>query len=58
MRFAADDVAVKLTAFTSETEHFVEHVRRLLRHVDVGAILWININLERVAFSSIERGGL
>jgi GxxExxY protein len=58
MRFAAADVAFKLTAFTSENEHFVEHVQRLLRHVDLRAILWININLEQVTLTSIEQGGL
>ena len=51
MRFAADDVAFKLTAFKADNEHFLEHVRRLLRHVDLRAILWININLERVTFT-------
>jgi GxxExxY protein len=56
MRFATDDVAFKLTAFKSDNEQFVEHVRRLLGHVDLRAILWININLERVTFTSIEGG--
>ena len=55
MRFAAEDVAFRLTAFQADTGHFEVHVRRLLRHVDVRAILWVNIAFDRVSFTSIER---
>jgi hypothetical protein len=55
IRFAADGVAFKLTAFNAADHHFEEHAWRLLRHVDLKAMLWINIDLEQVTFTSIER---
>jgi hypothetical protein len=58
MRLAGDGVAFRLTAFDKENPHFEEHARRLLRHVDLCAILWVNIGLRRVAFTSLERSGL
>jgi GxxExxY protein len=58
MRLAADDVAFKVTGFESGNDRFEEHTRRLLRHVDLRAMLWINIALRRVTFTSIEQGGL
>lgn len=54
MRHAAEDVAFRLTAFKTENGDFEEHARRLLRHVDLRAILWVNICLERVTFTSVE----
>jgi GxxExxY protein len=57
MRFAADDVAFKLTAFQSDNHHFEEHARRLMRHTDLRAMLWINIDLERVTLTTIEQNG-
>jgi GxxExxY protein len=57
MRLAADDVAFKLTAFQSDSHHFEEHARRLIRHTDLRAMFWINIDLERVTFTTIESGG-
>jgi hypothetical protein len=54
MRLASDDVAFRLTAFDSENENFEDHGRRLLRHIDLRAILWINIGLKHVTFTSIE----
>ena len=54
MRLAADGVAFRLTAFDGENSRFEEHARRLLKHVDLQAILWVNIELRRVAFTTIE----
>jgi len=58
MRLAADGVAFKLTAFNSEDNLFEQHARRLLQHVELRAILWINIALRSVTFITIEEGGL
>ena len=58
MRLVADGIAFKLTAFETDDNHFEEHARRLLRHVDLRAILWVNIGLRRVTFTAIEGSGL
>lgn len=57
MRLVNDDVAFKLTAFDTDTKYFELHTRRLLNHVDLRAILWINITLKKMTFTSIERSG-
>lgn len=54
MRLAADDVAFRITAFKDDDYLFEEHARRLLQHVDLRAILWVNVALRRVRFTSIE----
>ncbi|HUG92175.1 MAG TPA: GxxExxY protein [Planctomycetaceae bacterium] len=56
MRLVADGVAFRLTAFESDGGRFEDHARRLLRHVDLRAILWVNIGLRRVTFTTIESG--
>jgi hypothetical protein len=58
MRLAADGVAFKLTAFDSDNSHFEEHAWRLLRHLELRAILWVNIAVHRVTFTTIGRDGL
>lgn len=58
MRLVADGIGFKLTAFESELNRFEEHARRLLRHVDLRAIVWVNIGLKRVSFTTIEDSGL
>lgn len=55
LRFAADGVAFRLTAFEAENR-FEQHARCLLQHVDVQAILWVNITVPRVTFTTIDRG--
>jgi GxxExxY protein len=54
MRLAEDDVAFRLTAFDSEQESFEIHARKLLKHVDLRAIFWVNIGLHRVTFTTIQ----
>ena len=51
------DVAFRLTAFQADGGDFEQHMRRLLNHVDVRAILWINIAFDRITFKSITKGG-
>ena len=54
VRLAAPGVAFKLTALESELQTFEDHARRLLAHVELKAILWINIALHRVTFTCIQ----
>lgn len=54
LRLAEDDVAFRLTALDSELESFEAHARKLLRHVDLRAIFWVNIGLQRVTFTTIQ----
>jgi GxxExxY protein len=56
MRMAADGVAFRLTAFDSDNNQFEDHARRLLQHVDLRAILWVNVGIRRVTFTTIQRG--
>ena len=56
MRLSADGVAFRLTAFDTDNGYFEEHARRLLMHVDLSAILWVNIGARRVTFTTIEGG--
>jgi len=44
MRLAGPGVAFKVTALESNLRHFEENSRRVLRHADLRAILWINIS--------------
>ncbi len=58
MRLVTDGIAFKLTAFENEFDRFEDHARRLLRHVDLRAIVWVNVGLRRVTFTTIEDRGL
>lgn len=58
MRLAGDGVAFRLTAFDKDNPHFEDHARRLLGHVDLRALLWVNIGLKRVTFTTLEKSGL
>lgn len=55
MRFAADGVAFKLTAFDDEpsAERFAEHARRLISHLDAEALLWANIGRHQIKFTTL-----
>lgn len=55
MRLIAPGVAFKLTAFDGPLDAFEVHARRLLHHVDLRAIAWININIKEVTFTTLER---
>ena len=55
MRLAEDDVAFRLTAFESDLERFEAHARKILQHVDLRAILWVNIGVRRVTFTTLMR---
>ena len=53
MRLAAPHVAFTLTALHQADPEFESHARRLLRHTDLEAILWANIGLKMVTFTTI-----
>ena len=54
MRLAAPRVAFALTALPeADADYYESHSRRLLRHTDLEAILWANIGLKLVTFTTI-----
>lgn len=55
MRLIAPDVAFKITAFDGPLDSFETHAHRLLHHVNLRAIAWINIQMKQVTFTTIER---
>jgi GxxExxY protein len=55
MRLAAENVAFKVTALESELDAFEAHVRRLLAHTRLHAILWMNIALHEVTFVTVRQ---
>lgn len=54
MRLAASRIAFMLTSLTEPATNFETHARRLLRHADLEAILWANIGLKCVTFTTIK----
>jgi hypothetical protein len=54
-KLIAPDVAFKVTAFDRRLDAFDLHARRLLKHVELRALAWININLKQVRFTMLER---
>ena len=56
LRFAADGVVFKLTAFESEGDAplFTAHARRLLQHTGLRAMLWVNIARHQITFTTLE----
>ncbi len=55
LRLIAPGVALKITGLEKEVDGFEVHARRLLAHVDLRAIAWVNINMKQVTFVTIER---
>jgi GxxExxY protein len=53
MRLAAPRAAFMLTALPEADVNFESHLRRLHRHSDLEAILWVNIALKKVTFTTI-----
>lgn len=53
LRLAAPRVAFKVTALNETHGGFESHARRLLRHTDLGAILWANVGLKMVTFTTL-----
>ena len=55
MRLAAEGVAFKITGLNSRLREFEAHTRRLLNHLDLRAILWINVTIEEATYVSLEK---
>jgi GxxExxY protein len=53
MRLAAPRVAFVLTALPEAGVEYESHARRFLRHTEIKAILWANISLKTVTFTTI-----
>ena len=55
MRLIAPGVALKITGFDHSLDEFETHARRLLAHVDIRAIAWVNINMKQVTYTTLTR---
>jgi GxxExxY protein len=54
-RLIASGVALKITGFDGALDAFEIHARRLLAHVDLRAIAWVNVSMKKVTFTTLER---
>lgn len=54
MRLIAPGIAFKITGLNRSLEPFEEHARRLLAHIDLRAIAWVNVNMKQVTFTALE----
>ena len=55
MRLIAPGVAFKITGLDGSLADFEAHARRLLAHVDLRAIAWININMKQATFTTLTK---
>jgi hypothetical protein len=55
LRLIAPGVALKITSIDGPLTHFETHARRLLAHLDLRAIAWVNIHLKEVTFTTLEK---
>lgn len=55
MRLIAPGIALKITGFDRQLDSFESHAKRLLAHVDLRAIAWINIMMKQVTFTILTR---
>lgn len=53
-RLAAPEVAFKLTALTECQEEFEDHTRRLLAHTSMKALLWVNLTVSEITFTTLK----
>ncbi len=56
LRFAAEGIAFKLTAFDAEDgqRSFIPHAQRLLKHTQLNALLWANLGRHEITFRSLK----
>lgn len=57
MRLCAPGAAFKLTTFSEPPPTFADHCQRLLRHLPLEAIQWVNIANQRVTFTTLRKKG-
>ena len=55
VRMMAPGVLMKITGLSCPLDRFENHARRLLAHLDAHAIAWINISLQQVTFTTLEK---
>jgi GxxExxY protein len=55
VRLIAPDVALKITGFNGPLEPFEQHARRLLAHINLRAIAWVNVNMKEITFTALEK---
>ena len=55
VRLVAPGVAVKSTCLKGKQDGFEEHALRLLNHRDLHGIIWVNILVKEVTFTTLER---
>jgi GxxExxY protein len=51
----APGTAFMLTALNGPKASFLTHARRLLNHIDLNAVVWADISIKRVVFTTIRR---
>lgn len=54
VRLLAPGIALKITAFDGSLDKFEKHARKLLAHMDLKAIAWVNVNVNQVTFTTLE----
>ncbi len=54
-RLIAPGIAFKITGLDGNLEHFENHARKLLTHVELRAIAWVNVTMKKVTFVTLER---
>ena len=55
VRLLAPGVILKITTLSHDLDKFERHARRLLAHLDMRTIAWINVNRQRVTFAILEK---
>lgn len=55
MRIIAPGVALKITGFDGSLDKFESNARKLLAHVNLRAIEWVNINMKQVTFTTLQK---
>ncbi len=55
IRLIAPGVALKITALDANLDRFENHARRLLSHLDLQSIAWINMNIKELTFTHLEK---
>jgi hypothetical protein len=53
LQMARPDTAFRLTALTEDANNYERHLRSLLSHSPLSAILWINLCRHRIEFVSL-----
>ncbi len=55
LHMLCDEVAITVTGLDKSLADFETHTLRLLNHIDLRAIAWINVNLKQVTFTTMTK---